>query len=195
MTSIARAFRLERVKRLCVFCGSAMGTEAKFAEAARALGEALLQRNIGLVYGGAHVGLMGVLADTVLRGGGEVIGVIPQSLVDWEVAHTGLSELIVVGSMHERKATMARHADAFLALPGGFGTLDEWMEIVTWRLLRLHDKPIGLLEVGGYFASLRAFIEQMTASGFAKQADAQQLLISESPAVLLDAAFGSAGPG
>jgi uncharacterized protein (TIGR00730 family) len=166
-----------------------MGADARFAGAAKALGEAMLQRGIGLVYGGAHVGLMGVVADTVMQGGGEVIGVIPQSLVDWEVAHTGLSKLIVVSSMHERKATMASHADAFAALPGGFGTLDELMEIVTWRLLGLHEKPVGLLEVAGYFKALRAFIEQMTASGFARKAHAEYLQVSESPAMLLDALF------
>ena len=166
-----------------------MGADPRFAQAAKSLGELMLQRGIGLVYGGAHVGLMGVLADTVLRGGGEVIGVIPQSLVDWEVAHTGLTQQIVVTSMHERKATMAAHADAFLALPGGFGTLDEWMEIVTWKVLHLHAKPIGLLEVGGYFTALRAFIDHMTASGFVRRADAEYLQISESPAALLDALF------
>lgn len=147
-------------------------------------------RGLGLVYGGAHVGLMGVLADTLMQRGGEVIGVIPSTLVDREVAHRGLSQLIVVSSMHERKATMASHADAFLALPGGFGTLDELMEIVTWALLGLHAKPIGVLDAGGYFRGLLDFIEHMTRSGFVRAADAQRLQVSQEPAELLDRLFG-----
>jgi uncharacterized protein (TIGR00730 family) len=156
-----------------------------YAQAARELGEALHARGIGLVYGGAHVGLMGVLADTVMQRGGEVIGVMPTTLVDREVAHRGLSQLIVVSTMHERKAIMATHADAFLALPGGFGTLDELMEIVTWALLGLHAKPIGLLDVGGYFKGLLEFIEHMTRSGFVR-ADAQRLQVGQHPAKLLN---------
>jgi uncharacterized protein (TIGR00730 family) len=156
-----------------------------YADAARALAEAMHARGIGLVYGGAHVGLMGVLADTLLQRGGDVIGVIPRTLVDREVAHSGLSQLIVVSSMHERKALMASHADAFLALPGGFGTLDELMEITTWALLGLHAKPIGLLDVAGYFSGLIEFVQHMTRSGFVRTGDAERLLVSEQPVELL----------
>jgi uncharacterized protein (TIGR00730 family) len=191
LTARAPEVRLVRVKRLCVFCGSSFGSDPMYAEAARQLGEALYARGIGLVYGGAHVGLMGVIADTLMQRGGEVIGVIPTTLVDREVAHRGLSQLIVVSSMHERKAAMASHADAFVALPGGFGTLDELMEILTWAFLGLHAKPIGLLDVGGYFAGLLEFIEHMARSGFVRAADAQRLQVSQQPAELLDRLFGS----
>jgi uncharacterized protein (TIGR00730 family) len=179
-----------RVKRLCVFCGSSFGQDPAYAQAARELGQAMHARNIGLVYGGAHVGLMGVVADTVMQLGGDVVGVIPQALVDREVAHRGLSQLIVVSSMHERKAAMAAHADAFAALPGGFGTLDELMEITTWALLGLHAKPIGLLDVRGYFAGLLAFIEHMQASGFVRAGDVQRLQVTPQPDALLDRLFG-----
>jgi uncharacterized protein (TIGR00730 family) len=167
-----------------------MGAEAKFADAARELGDAMLSRGIGLVYGGAHRGLMGVLADAVLAGGGEVIGVIPQSLVDLEIAHRGLTKLFVVSSMHERKALMAKHADAFAAMPGGFGTLDELMEIVTWRSLGLHDKPIGLLDVDGYFRGLLDFAMHMLRSGFVRDEDLMRLEVSGSAAELLRRLFG-----
>jgi uncharacterized protein (TIGR00730 family) len=178
--------RLAHVKRLCVFCGSSFGFDPIYAQAARELGEAMQARDIGLVYGGAHAGLMGVLADTVMQRGGEVIGVIPKTLVDREVAHRGLSRLIVVSSMHERKATMASHADAFAALPGGFGTLDELIEITTWALLGLHAKPVGILDVGGYFRGLLEFVEHMTRSGFVRASDAQWLQVSQQPGQLLD---------
>jgi uncharacterized protein (TIGR00730 family) len=191
LTPRAPEVRLVRVKRLCVFCGSSFGLDPLYAQAARQLGEAMHARGLGLVYGGAHVGLMGVIADALMQCGGEVIGVIPSTLVDREVAHRGLSQLIVVSSMHERKATLASHADAFLALPGGFGTLDELMEIVTWALLGLHAKPIGLLDVGGYFRGLLEFIEHMTRSGFVRAADAQRLQVSQEPADLLDRLFGN----
>jgi uncharacterized protein (TIGR00730 family) len=167
-----------------------MGAEAKFAEAARALGDAMLSRGIGLVYGGAHRGLMGVLADAVLAGGGEVLGVIPQSLVDLEIAHRGLTKLFVVSSMHERKALMAKHADAFAAMPGGFGTLDELMEIVTWRGLGLHDKPIGLLDVDGYFEGLLEFAAHMVRSGFVREEEVRRLVVSGSAEELLMRLFG-----
>jgi uncharacterized protein (TIGR00730 family) len=166
-----------------------MGASPRFAEAAREFGDALLSRGIGLVYGGAHRGLMGVLADAVLQGGGEVIGVIPQSLVDLEIAHRGLTQLFVVSTMHERKALMAKHADAFVALPGGFGTLDELMEIVTWRSLGLHDKPIGLLDTGGYFEGLLEFAEHMLRSGFVREEDVRGLEVSGSPTELLRKLF------
>lgn len=174
-----------------MFCGSSFGNDPIYAEAARALGEAMYARGIGLVYGGAHVGLMGALADTLLQRGGDVIGVIPTTLVDREVAHRGLTQLLVVSSMHERKALMASHADAFVALPGGFGTLDELMEILTWAFLGLHSKPIGLLDVGGYFAGLLEFIQHMTRSGFVREADASRLQVSAEPFELLARLFPS----
>jgi uncharacterized protein (TIGR00730 family) len=173
-----------------VFCGSSFGNDPAYAGAARALAEAMLAREIGLVYGGSHIGLMGVLADTLMQGGGHVVGVIPRTLVDREVAHRGLSELIEVSSMHERKALMASHADAFAALPGGFGTLDELMEIITWAQLGLHCKPIGVLDVSGYFTGLLEFVQHMTRAGFVRAADAERLVVSEQPVELLSRLFG-----
>src|ERR671939_1854337 len=140
--------------RLCVYAGSNAGVRPEYAEAAVALARELVARGIGLVYGGGRVGLMGVLADTVLSGGGEAIGVIPQALVDREIGHQGLTELRVVGSMHERKALMAELADGFVALPGGAGTLEELIEIYTWSQLGLHRKPMGVLNVNGYYDGL-----------------------------------------
>lgn len=172
-----------------MFCGSAHGNDPGYGLAARALGTALAERGIGLVYGGAHRGLMGVVADAVLARGGEVIGVIPQLLVEREVAHAGLTQQIVVQTMHERKALMASHADAFVALPGGFGTLDELMEVVTWRQLGIHDKPIGLLDVDGYFSGLGLFIDKMVASGFVAAGDASRIAIAPDPEDLLDRLF------
>jgi uncharacterized protein (TIGR00730 family) len=154
------------MQRLCVFCGSRTGARPEYADAARRLGARLAQRKIGLVFGAGHIGLMGVLADAVLAAGGEAIGVIPQGLVDAELAHTGLTRLHVVAGMHERKALMAELADAFLALPGGHGTLEELFEIVTWKQLRLHDKPIGLLNVAGFFDPLLGWIEHAIAEDF-----------------------------
>jgi uncharacterized protein (TIGR00730 family) len=175
------------VPRVCVFCGSSHGREPVFGVAARLLGQALAERGIGLVYGGAHRGLMGVLADSVLQHGGEVIGVIPQVLVEREIAHLGLTQQIVVQTMHERKAIMAAHADAFIALPGGFGTLDELMEVLTWRQLGLHAKPTGLLDVDGYFAGLRQFIVHMVELGFVPPEEAERIRVGSDPAGLLDA--------
>jgi uncharacterized protein (TIGR00730 family) len=157
--------------------------------AARAFAEAMHGRGVGLVYGGAHVGLMGVIADTIMERGGEVIGVIPKALVDREVAHRGLTKLIEVGTMHERKAAMASHADAFVALPGGFGTLDELMEITTWALLGLHQKPIGVLNVAGYFEGLLQFVGHMTRSDFVREEHAKLLNVSEDPEELLARLF------
>ena len=156
------------MKRICVYCGSSNGTRPSYIQAARALGTSLVRRGLGLVYGGSNVGLMGALADTVLAGGGEVIGVIPEPVVIREVAHTGLADLRVVGSMHERKALMAELADGFIALPGGFGTLEEFCEIVTWVQLGLHRKPCGLLNVEGYYDGLLSFLNHMVAEGFVK---------------------------
>jgi uncharacterized protein (TIGR00730 family) len=142
------------MKRVCVFCGSSPGEHADYTEAARGLGVALVSRGLGLVYGGGGVGLMGELANSVLAAGGEVVGVIPRSLYEKEVAHTGVTDLRVVGSMHERKALMADLADAFIALPGGVGTLEELFEVVTWAQLGFHGKPCGVLDVRGYFEHL-----------------------------------------
>jgi uncharacterized protein (TIGR00730 family) len=157
-----------------------------YAEHARRLGEALVARRLGLVYGGGHVGLMGVLADGVLRGGGEVIGVIPQGLVDRELAHGGLTELRVVDSMHQRKAAMADLADGFAALPGGFGTADELFEILTWAQLGLHGKPVGLLNTVGFFDPLLAWLDHTVALGFVKAQHRRLLLAAAEPEELLD---------
>lgn len=154
------------MKRICVYCGSSNGTRPSYIQAARALGTSLVRRGLGLVYGGSNVGLMGALADTVLAQGGEVIGVIPESVVIREVAHTRLADLRVVGSMHERKALMAELADGFIAMPGGFGTLEEFCEIVTWVQLGLHRKPCGLLNVEGYYDGLLSFLNHAVAEGF-----------------------------
>jgi uncharacterized protein (TIGR00730 family) len=173
--------------RICVFCGSSPGSDAAFAAAAERLGRVLAEQQLGLVYGGASVGLMGRLADAALAAGGEVIGVIPRALVDQEVAHHGLADLRVVSSMHERKALMADLADAFVALPGGLGTLDELFEILTWAQLGLHHKPIGLLDVGGYFAALLAFLDGAVRARFVAPAHRAMLLRADDPVALLDA--------
>jgi hypothetical protein len=155
------------VKRLCVFCGSSADVDQRYRDAAMELGGRLARAGVELVYGGGRVGLMGLLADAALAAGGRVTGVIPRFLHDREVAHTGLSELIVVASMHERKRRMSDIADAFVTLPGGLGTLDETIEIVTWRQLALHDKPIVVVDVAGYWAPLSALVEHAIAAGFA----------------------------
>jgi uncharacterized protein (TIGR00730 family) len=174
------------MRHLCVFCGSSAGNRLEYAEAATQLGRLLAERGLGLVYGGGHVGLMGVLADAVLAAGGEVIGVIPQALVDRELAHRGLTELHVVVTMHQRKALMADRADAFMALPGGFGTCEEFFEMLTWGQLGIHDKPISLLNVAGFFDPLLAWIDRSLAEGFLRPEHRRLLLVSESPARLLE---------
>jgi uncharacterized protein (TIGR00730 family) len=156
--------------RLCVFCGSKTGARPAFVDAARELGTALATRRIGLVYGGASVGVMGVLADAVLAKQGEAIGVIPHGIFDREVAHTALTELHVVQSMHARKALMNEKSDAFLALPGGLGTFDELFEALTWKQIGIHDKPIGLLDVGGYFSDLMKMVGRAEEEGFLDRA-------------------------
>ena len=172
--------------RVCVFCGSNAGTRPAYTEAARALGAELVNRGLGLVYGGASVGLMGVLADTVLAGGGEVIGVIPRPLGSREVAHTGLSDLRVVGSMHERKATMESLADGFISLPGGLGTLEETLEILTWAYLGIHRKPVGVLNVAGYYDGLLRLLTHAMREGFVRPEYFGLLLFADTPAELLD---------
>ncbi|MDW8328197.1 MAG: TIGR00730 family Rossman fold protein [Anaerolineales bacterium] len=154
------------MKRICVFCGSSIGARPVYAEAARQLGALLARRGLGLVYGGGSVGLMGVLADAALANGGEVIGVIPEFLFKREIEHRGATEIRVVGTMHERKALMADLSDGFIALPGGYGTLDEFCEIISWAQLGLHRKPVGLLNVAGYYDSFLAFLDHTTAEGF-----------------------------
>jgi hypothetical protein len=172
--------------RVCVFAGSSSGARAEYLAAAAALGRVLAAREIGVVYGGARVGLMGALADATLASGGEVIGVIPSEMVEREVAHTGLTDLRVVTSMHERKALMADLSDGFIALPGGWGTLDEFFEILTWAQLRLHQKPCGLLNVHGYFDGLLSFLEHSTKEGFVRREYQSMISISESPSALLE---------
>jgi hypothetical protein len=152
--------------RLCVFCGSRFGSRPVYEAAARTLGQTLARQRIGLVYGGASVGIMGALADAALAAGGEVIGVIPRGVFTREIAHAGLTKLHVVGSMHERKALMAEQSDAFLAMPGGLGTYDELFEILTWRQIGLHRKPVGLLDVEGYFGPLRSVLDHAVSEGF-----------------------------
>jgi uncharacterized protein (TIGR00730 family) len=166
------------VRRICVYCGSSSGVRPVYAEAARTLGRLLAAQGIELVYGGACRGLMGYLADAVLEGGGRAIGVMPQALVDLEVAHQGLTELRIVKSMHERKALMTDLADAFLILPGAWGTLDELSEAVTWLQLGIHKKPCGLWNVNGYYDPFLAFLRHAVAEGFLKQAYFELLAVS-----------------
>ncbi len=156
-----------KINSIAVFCGSRLGHNPAYEAAARTLGSGLAAAGIRLVYGGGRVGMMGVLADAVLEGGGNVLGVIPDFLLQWEVAHPGVADMVVTASMHARKQHMAEQADAFVALPGGLGTLDETIEIITWRLLRLHNKPILLCNVEGSAAPLQAAIEAAIAQGFA----------------------------
>lgn len=175
------------LNNICVYCGSQPGRDPAFASAARALGHEMVARRLGLVYGGAQVGLMGEIADTVLAAGGTVVGVMPRGLVEREVAHEELTELLVTDSMHERKTTMASRADAFVAMPGGIGTLEELFEIWTWQQLGMHAKPCGLLNVDGYFDALIAFLDHAVSQGFVRPGRRLTLLVSESPSELLDA--------
>lgn len=174
------------MRRLCVFCGSSQGTRAEFKATARRLGELLVERNVGLVFGGGHIGLMGILADAVLERGGEVIGVIPQALVDRELAHQGVPDMRIVAGMHERKAVMAELSDAFAALPGGYGTADELFEILTWAQLKLHHKPIGVLNEAGFFDPLLAWLDRAVKDGFIKSKHRSLLLDANKPEELLD---------
>lgn len=171
--------------RVAVYLGSSLGTRPEFAAAAAQAGQLLAQAGIGLVYGGASVGLMGVLADAALAAGGEVIGVIPAGLFAAEVAHQGLTRLEVVASMHERKARMAELADGFAALPGGLGTLDELLEILTWQQLRLHGKPVALLDVDGFWDGLLAFVDGLVVHGFVPPASRERLVTAATPVELV----------
>jgi uncharacterized protein (TIGR00730 family) len=182
------------MKRICVYCGSSSGARQAYTDAAQALGKSLVRRGLGLVYGGSDVGLMGTLADTVLSQGGEVIGVIPEPLVAKEVAHRGLTDLRIVHSMHERKALMAELADAFIAMPGGFGTLEEFSEIVTWIQLGLHRKPCGLLNVEGYYDGLLAFLNHAVAEGFI-HADYRAVVLTDAvPEALVEKILSTSAP-
>lgn len=172
---------------VCVYCGSRHGQRPEYTQAARALGQAIGQRGWQLVYGGGKVGLMGEVADAVLAQGGRVVGVIPESLQKLEVGHTGLTELHVVPTMHLRKQMMAERADAFIALPGGIGTLEELFEVWTWRQLRYHDSPIGLLDVAGYWQPLLRLMDHTVAEGFLSQAMREAVRVHTQPLALLDA--------
>jgi uncharacterized protein (TIGR00730 family) len=178
---------MTKMKRVCVFAGSSAGSQPEYLTAAEDLGRVLAAREIGLVYGGARVGLMGALADAVLAGSGQVTGVIPRAMVEKEVAHDGLTDLRVVTTMHERKALMVELADGFIALPGGWGTLDELFEILTWAQLGIHRKPCGVLNVLGYFDQLLAFLEHAMQQGFVRREYGALLATSDTPMTLLGA--------
>jgi uncharacterized protein (TIGR00730 family) len=182
------------MRRVCVFTGSSSGARPEYRKAAVTLGRLLAERGIGVVYGGARVGLMGVLADTALSAGGEVVGVIPAGLVAKEIAHTGLTDLRIVGSMHERKALMSDLADAFIALPGGWGTLEEFFEVLTWAQLGLHRKPCGLLNAHGYFDTLLAFLNHTVGEGFVRPENTGLIAVAATPGELLERLAAVAPP-
>jgi hypothetical protein len=179
------------VRNVCVFCGSSPGANPRFTVAAERLGTGLAARDVGLVYGGASVGLMGVVADAVIAAGGTATGVITEALAGHEIAHGTLSDLHVVSTMHERKALMAELSDAFVMLPGGFGTLEEFMESVTWAQLGIHDKRCGILNVDAFFDDLLAFVGHAVGQGFIKARQVEGLVVEDDPAVLLDKLVGS----
>lgn len=174
------------VRSVCVFCGASMGANPAYREAAVALGQAIARRGLTLVYGGGAVGLMGVVADAAMAAGGEVIGIIPQSLLDAEVGHKGLTRLEVVDGMHARKARMAELSDAFIALPGGLGTLEELFEVWTWGHLGYHAKPLGLLDVNGFYDKLGGFLDHIVEEGFVRPQHRAMLLLGQQPDELLD---------
>ena len=171
---------------VCVYCGSSSGNNPVYADAAKALGRALVKHNLSLVYGGGHVGLMGIVADAVLNAGGEVTGVIPKALMDTEVGHDHLTRLLVVKDMHERKALMAEHADGFIAMPGGIGTLEELFETLTWAQLGFHEKPIGLFNVAGFYDPLIEFLRHQTSQGFLRAEHKDLLLVEAEPDPLIE---------
>jgi hypothetical protein len=185
---------MQHIRRVCVFCGSSTDGGERFSEAARDLGTALASARIALVYGGGRVGLMGVLADAALAAGGEVVGIIPGLLRDAELAHSGVSELVIAASMHDRKRLMAERADAFAVLPGGIGTLDEMFDMLTWRHLKLHDKPIFVVDVDGYWRPLRDLLDHLVAHGFAATLVGRLLsVVPDVPGLM--AALNAAEPG
>jgi uncharacterized protein (TIGR00730 family) len=174
------------LRSLCVFCGSSVGNRPEYAAAASEVGRLLAERGIRLVYGAGNIGMMGILADAALAAGGEVIGVIPQMLVDRELAHRGITDLRIVSTMHERKALMAELSDAFLALPGGLGTFEELCEALTWSQLGIHAKPCGALNAGGYFDHLTALLDNAVTQGFVSRANRDLLVMASNAAELLD---------
>ena len=174
------------IRRICVFCGSRPGNRPEYVDAARKLGSLLAERSIGLVYGGARVGVMGAVADATLRGGGEVIGVIPKALVQHELAHDHLTELRVVASMHERKALMAELSDGVIALPGGYGTFEELFETLTWSQLGIHDKAFGVLNIGGFYDGLLALVDHAVDEGFIPEQHRALVLEATEPEAMLD---------
>jgi uncharacterized protein (TIGR00730 family) len=174
------------VRRVCVFCGSREGSSPSYVEAARRMGKTLARRGLGLVYGGGRVGLMGVLADAALDEGGEVVGVIPDALVTREIAHAGLTKLYVVGTMHERKKLMADLSDGFVALPGGYGTLEEFLEVLSWAQLSIHEKPCALLDVNGFWKPLSTLFDEAVAEGFVPPDHRFLALQEQDPHALLD---------
>jgi uncharacterized protein (TIGR00730 family) len=176
---------MAEIKNICVFCGSQQGSRAIYIEQAQELGKILVKRNMSLVYGGGRVGLMGIIADTVLASGGKVTGVIPELLAKKELLHTQLTRLEVVDSMHTRKATMAELSEAFIAMPGGFGTFDELFEMITWNQLGIHMKPIGLLNVGGYFDIFLKLVKHATTEGYIEADDHNIFVVDSEPKVLL----------
>src|SRR5262245_5918387 len=182
------------MRRLCVFCGSSTGSRPAYADAARALGGALARRGLGLVYGGGSIGLMGVVADAVLAGGGTAIGIIPRGLYSAEIAHAGLSELRVGSGMPERKEVMATLADGFIALPGGLGTFEELLEMLTWLQLGIHRKPVALLDVDGYWRGLRQLLDDAVVGGFVEPARAAMLLTDTDVDELIDRLVASEPP-
>ncbi|WP_407499625.1 LOG family protein [Elizabethkingia anophelis] len=177
---------IKEIKRITVFCGSSFGTESVYEEQAYELGKILAQNTIGLVYGGANVGLMGAVADGVIENGGEAIGVLPHFLEGKEIAHENLTELILVDTMHERKAKMNELSDGVITLPGGYGTLEEFFEMLTWAQLGLHQKPIGILNINGFYDELLAFVQTMVNKGFLKSVNQDMLLVDDSIAGLLN---------
>ena len=183
------------MKRVCVFCGSNPGSRPEYARAARAVGRLLVKRGLGLVFGGGNVGLMAEVAGAAMAEGGEVIGIIPGALVEKELAHAGVTELQVVSSMHERKARMADLSDGFIALPGGWGTLEELFEMVTWAQLGFHEKPVGLLNVLGFYDGLLRFLDLAVDEGFLKAKHRALLLVADSPEALIEAFERTRAPG
>jgi uncharacterized protein (TIGR00730 family) len=181
------------MQSVCVYCGSRTGNRPAYAEAAQTLGRLLAERGLTLVYGAGNVGMMGLIADQVIAHGGHTVGVIPQHLVDWEVCHDNLAELHVTDDMHQRKALMADRADAFIALPGGVGTLEEIFEVAAWAQLKLHEKPMGLLNTAGYYDALNQFLDHAVAEDFIKPKHRQRLIVEREPAQLLDALTAQAG--
>ncbi len=173
-------------KRICVFCGSSLGNKEIYETAARSLAKELVRRHIVLVYGGGNIGLMGVIAEEVIAGGGEVIGIIPQFLADKEFAHESISTLHVVETMHERKALMERESDGFIAMPGGLGTLEEYCEMLTWKQLQLHHKPCGLLNIDGFFDALIGFVDHQVQEGFVSKENRDLIMEAKDVQTLVD---------